>query len=773
MYQSVKRKLLLIMALAVFITSATNAAAAAPTDLPIATPSDATPAPEGEVDEETTEETVEVTVWQDGGSYTTQAPISELGTTTAFSPRRAAARATYPTYEQVYNALVALQSEFPEGREWTNYYPYGDNYTRDDGGIAKYYRFQGGLIRGRHAVGVGCGAQSFRFHDTLFAGLPIYVYEYGQFTWDDIHVGDFLRVDNDSHFVTVWKKTDSCIIVVEGNYNGSIHWGRAISRETIMSATTDYLVTSYPRDYSEEATAVTEVAKGIAGNLNWVLTSDGTLKINGSGTMPDFDLNETDKRPSWYDYRNQIYSVEIGEGVTSIGTNAFYSAESSYSSLISVILPNTLIKIGNNAFYGSNITGISIPANITHIGDDAFRNCDNLTSVSIAEGIKVIGERAFKGCTSLGYLDLPTTLTSLGGGAFADCSQLRQVRFMPSPNGTKLTTVGDDLFNQCWNLNYVSLPDGLAELPKGIFASCGVVYLYLPSSLTSLGDTVTDPFGGNYGSVGYIKFGGTEAQWSSMMDAISKIGSLSATTYRKLSAALVDFEQADPLVPKIDDPGDIVTCTLAGEHIGEEDSNGNCTACGKPYNQTPDSSDGDDNDESPDIPSSDTTPAPPSQDNQPGANVISGSSGNSSNLSNSDYNSSSTTVTDNVNAIEQVSPYKLGNFHTLENSKLRYLKPFETPHSESTAYQNSIATTENATNSVTPDDISNPADTTDSLSAPADNPVTPSDATTPDASDKMPKCLLGMPIIIGLVLLILIYGIIMFLRLKSSNDDLD
>ena len=66
------------------------------------------------------------------------------------------------------------------------------------------------------------------------------------------------------------------------------------------------------------------------GTVYWELDEEGTLYIQGAGAMLDWEKAE---EVPWYAYSEQITSVEIQEGVTTIGSYAF----SSCSKLKSII----------------------------------------------------------------------------------------------------------------------------------------------------------------------------------------------------------------------------------------------------------------------------------------------------------------------------------------------------------------------------------------------------------------------------------------------------
>ena len=182
---------------------------------------------------------------------------------------------------------------------------------------------------------------------------------------------------------------------------------------------------------------------GMCGeNLTWNLT-DGVLTITGTGAMMDYWSGASD---SWYSYRENITSVIIEDGVSSIGDNAFYecynltsieipnsitsiglTAFYRCSGLTNVIIPNNVTSIGGSAFSGcSHLTNVTIPNDVTSIKSETFHSCFNLTNVTIGNNVMSIGNFAFfnSGLTSV---LIPSSVTSIGKLAFASCSHLTSI----------------------------------------------------------------------------------------------------------------------------------------------------------------------------------------------------------------------------------------------------------------------------------------------------------------------------------------------------------
>ena len=58
-------------------------------------------------------------------------------------------------------------------------------------------------------------------------------------------------------------------------------------------------------------------------NCDWVIYNDGTMVVSGTGPMHEY-VNDYNQRP-WINYLQNIQSVEIQEGITTVGWNAFYN----------------------------------------------------------------------------------------------------------------------------------------------------------------------------------------------------------------------------------------------------------------------------------------------------------------------------------------------------------------------------------------------------------------------------------------------------------------
>ena len=78
-------------------------------------------------------------------------------------------------------------------------------------------------------------------------------------------------------------------------------------------------------------------------NVSFELNASGVLTITGTGPMTDYYSNTF----PWFEKRNDVKKVIVGEGVTSLGNYAFYQC----NNLVSVSLPSTITRIGDYTFY--------------------------------------------------------------------------------------------------------------------------------------------------------------------------------------------------------------------------------------------------------------------------------------------------------------------------------------------------------------------------------------------------------------------------------------
>lgn len=101
--------------------------------------------------------------------------------------------------------------------------------------------------------------------------------------------------------------------------------------------------------------------------------------ITGNKTIPQ-NMFYNNHGSQSYSTPYGIEEVVIGNGITSIGGNAFHDC----TGLTSVTISNSVTTIDWNAFYNcTGLTSVTIPRSVTSIGNNAFYGCGNLTTITI------------------------------------------------------------------------------------------------------------------------------------------------------------------------------------------------------------------------------------------------------------------------------------------------------------------------------------------------------------------------------------------------------
>ncbi len=150
----------------------------------------------------------------------------------------------------------------------------------------------------------------------------------------------------------------------------------------------------------------------------------------------------------------------VPEGVRAIGAGAFVGNEDLVPTLVSVILPQGLERVGDYAFSGcTGLQSILLPDTVTRIGQKAFAYCESLAQVDFPAGLVSIGDHAFDYCGSLVSADLPEALLTIGGWAFGHCNRLLSATLPASVTG-----IGEYAFEGCPDLALRVTQDSFAQL---------------------------------------------------------------------------------------------------------------------------------------------------------------------------------------------------------------------------------------------------------------------------------------------------------------------
>lgn len=209
------------------------------------------------------------------------------------------------------------------------------------------------------------------------------------------------------------------------------------------------------------------------------------IVITGTGDM--YDYGTWWETPWTTAYRYRIYEVE---------------------------LPNGLTRVGDNAFGGCiNIKSLELPTTCTSVGKEAFYNCRLQDDLYLPEGLTTIGDRAFSSLMRTRNLYLPASLTNIGVAGVAGIQQQENFYLNESnPNyilvnnaliekatntligGTKntiipptVTAIGPMVFSSS-RCERMPIPEGVTSIGEEAFAHSYIKEINIPNSVTTIGD---------------------------------------------------------------------------------------------------------------------------------------------------------------------------------------------------------------------------------------------------------------------------------------------
>lgn len=250
------------------------------------------------------------------------------------------------------------------------------------------------------------------------------------------------------------------------------------------SESTENITVETPEDVPEQGAATSgNYGVNMGDNIKWTFDEKtGTLTLYGNGEM--YDLPDSEYAP-WYSLKKDIKKIVVGNGITSIGTDAFYNmvqatdivipesvtvikecALQGCESIKEVHLPDTIIAIGTNAFQFMNSCEgfyINSPSSQTtyHTENGVLFNGSTLicypqsktdTSYVIPYGTQIVKSWSFTNPKYLTTVYIPETVVKTGGDSFAN-----KKHKMTNPMTFWVSTKGNCTMNKG---TFSSLPSG-------------------------------------------------------------------------------------------------------------------------------------------------------------------------------------------------------------------------------------------------------------------------------------------------------------------------
>ena len=189
---------------------------------------------------------------------------------------------------------------------------------------------------------------------------------------------------------------------------------------------------------------------------------------------------------------NELTSVIIPNGVTKIGQDAFNWCYN----ITNIVIPDSVTHISGRAFeYCYFLTNVVIGNNVTHIEGKAFSYCQNLKDLTIGNSVKVIDSQAFQGCGKLESVTLGKNVTNIDS-AFSYCQNLKNI--IVHENNANIKSIDGNLYTKDGTtlIQYAigkadelfTIPDSVTSIADGAFAGCkNLTSINIPNSVTSIG----------------------------------------------------------------------------------------------------------------------------------------------------------------------------------------------------------------------------------------------------------------------------------------------
>lgn len=179
-----------------------------------------------------------------------------------------------------------------------------------------------------------------------------------------------------------------------------------------------------------------------------------------------------------------IQSAVIEDGMTVIPANLFHKN----TTLTSVVIPNTVTKIGNFAFAETDIASIEIPDTVTEICRFALART-KLTELKLPSNLEYIGRRILSENTGVTEILVPKTVKEAGSeydnilegdGPFAGSN----IQVAVIEKG--MTFVPANLFHKTANLTNVEIPNTATGIGSFAFAETNIADITIPDTVTDI-----------------------------------------------------------------------------------------------------------------------------------------------------------------------------------------------------------------------------------------------------------------------------------------------
>ena len=220
----------------------------------------------------------------------------------------------------------------------------------------------------------------------------------------------------------------------------------------------------------------------------------------------------------------------IAEPSGEINTSPANGVFSNESNIKTLVVGNSLMGIGNYAFYGcTGLESIQLGNGLTEVGKYAFANCVNMNSIGIdfTSRLQYISDYTFLNCRALAGFIIPASVTSIYDHAFEGCSRLGSegtggvldLSGAQAGKNVTLSRMGYSVFKGCTSLASVTMPESISSSTDVVninnFEGCNALRrITVQSPYTTFGGTTNytvDHFKSDIAETFYFECAGDSA----------------------------------------------------------------------------------------------------------------------------------------------------------------------------------------------------------------------------------------------------------------------